>query len=113
MRSRLERGRERYGELDLSRDRDWREEERQEHADAVVYRACAEIQRLDRVHADLRHAAGIEMVEHGLVELRDAEAWDGVWAQFSAIVVAHPRTCPCGTCAENRMAAQVEDEVTG
>lgn len=46
---RLELGEQQYGRLDLATDRrDWAEEERQEHADGVVYRACAEISRLGR-----------------------------------------------------------------
>ncbi len=73
--TRLELGRERYGALDFAnRPHDWQEEERQEHADAAVYRACAEIVRLDRDRADLRAAAAKELVEAGLLELRDATA---------------------------------------
>ncbi len=38
---RLELGRDRYGHLDLSRDRrDFKREEAEEHLDAAVYRAC-------------------------------------------------------------------------
>ena len=59
--ARLEVGRDRYGGLDLSTPRDWAEEERQEHADAVVYRAAAEIVRLrkrqDPVAIGLRELA--------------------------------------------------------
>ena len=81
--SRLELGRDRYGALDLTRDdRDWAEEERQEHADAIVYRACAELVRLDRVHRDLRELAGKEMVEAGLVELVERAPMPGVRIEF-------------------------------
>ncbi len=75
--SRLEIGRERYGALNLATDdRDFCEEERQEHADAVVYRGCNEIRRLDRVNADLRELAGEELLKARLRELRDADAQD-------------------------------------
>lgn len=83
---RLEVGRARYGELDFAGDdRDFLEEERQEHADGVVYRACAEIVRLDARRDRLRCEAADELtarVDAGLDELRHAEvqrrrAWLG------------------------------------
>lgn len=81
--SRLELGRDRYGLLDLERgDRDWAEEERQEHADAAVYRACAEIVRLDRVHRDLRELAGKELIEAGLTEIVERAPMPGVRIEF-------------------------------
>lgn len=81
--SRLELGRDRYGLLDLERgDRDWAEEERQEHADSIVYRSCAEIVRLDRVHRDLRELAGKELVEAGLTELVERAPLPGVRLEF-------------------------------
>ena len=44
--ARLELGRQRYGYLDLNRDRrDWKREEAEEHIDAAVYRACDELDR--------------------------------------------------------------------
>lgn len=46
---RLQRGRSTYGPLDLKGDdRNWAQEEREEHADAMMYRAFAEITRLRR-----------------------------------------------------------------
>lgn len=69
---RLELGRDRYGALDLARDRrDWAREEAEEHVDALVYRACALISRQDEERRELRDAAGRELVEAGLVELAE------------------------------------------
>lgn len=70
---RLELGRDQYGPLDLNKPRDWAREEAEEHIDAVVYRACALISRQDAHRRELRGAAGREMVEAGLSELRESE----------------------------------------
>jgi hypothetical protein len=46
---RLELGRDRYGYLDMARDRrNYRREEAEEHLDGAVYRACDELDREDR-----------------------------------------------------------------
>lgn len=59
--ARVEKGRPEHGDLDIATDsRDFAEEERQEHADLVVYRAIQEIQRLDRERAPLREAVALE-----------------------------------------------------
>lgn len=46
---RLELGRQRYGYLDLARDRrNYKREEAEEHLDGAVYRACDELDREDK-----------------------------------------------------------------
>jgi len=60
--TRLEIGRERYGELDLSRPRDWRREHREELLDALVYDVAEELAREDQERAELREAARVEML---------------------------------------------------
>lgn len=75
--SRLELGRERYGYLDLSRDRrDWKRERAEEYVDLAIYDAC-DVLSFDDERA--RHSvceAHDEMharVSRGLTELGDAE----------------------------------------
>ena len=59
---RLVGGRARYGELDLDRDRrDWHREAAEEHADALVYLACAALARARGTRA----TPGQEKCSHG------------------------------------------------
>lgn len=58
---RLELGRERHGELDLSKPRDWQRERFEERLDALVYDVCAELAAEDLARAGLREAARVEM----------------------------------------------------
>jgi hypothetical protein len=66
---RLVGGRARYGELDLDRDRrDWHREAAEEHADALVYLACAALARArgTRSHGhpgDSGDVPGVEAVD--------------------------------------------------
>jgi hypothetical protein len=50
--ARLEIGRERYGELDLAKPRDWRRERFEERLDALVYDVCEELAAEDTVNND-------------------------------------------------------------
>lgn len=50
---RLERGREDYGELDLSKPRDWQREWAEELIDAEFYTACAILVERDRRVAEI------------------------------------------------------------
>ena len=59
---RLELGRQRYGELDLTAPRDWRAERFEEQLDALVYQVCAELAAEDMARQSLREAARAEMV---------------------------------------------------
>jgi hypothetical protein len=71
--SRVEKGREEHGDLDIASDRrDFKNEEQQEHADLVVYRAIDEIKRLDAERAALRADAASELLR--VEALRRAEA---------------------------------------
>lgn len=60
--TRLELGRERYGELDLSAPRDWGKELGEELVDALVYHAARELAAQDLARASLREAAQLEML---------------------------------------------------
>ncbi len=61
---RTEAGRAEHGDLVIATDsRDFAEEERQEHADLVVYRACDELKRLDEKRVELRAEAELELRE--------------------------------------------------
>lgn len=60
---RLELGRDRYGELDLTRPREWRRELREELLDALVYDVAEELAAEDVERAALREDARREMVE--------------------------------------------------
>lgn len=62
---RLELGRERYGELDLGRPRDWRRELREELLDALVYDVAEELALEDVERARLREEAAAEMIGEG------------------------------------------------
>jgi len=62
---RLELGRQRYGDLDLSRPRDWRRERFEERLDALVYDVCDELVLEDATRAELREAARREMLGDG------------------------------------------------
>lgn len=60
---RLELGRERYGLLDLERDRrDWFKERREELLDAMVYDVAEQLRADDLARANLRNAAHAEML---------------------------------------------------
>jgi len=58
---RLELGRERYGELELAKDRDWRAERFDERVDALVYDVAGELAEEDRMRAGLHEAARVEI----------------------------------------------------
>lgn len=60
--TRLELGRARYGELDLSAPRDWSRELGEELVDALVYQAARELAAQDMARESLREAARAEMV---------------------------------------------------
>jgi hypothetical protein len=60
--TRLELGRERYGELDLSAPRDWGKELGEELVDALVYQAARELAAQDLARASVREAARAEML---------------------------------------------------
>lgn len=74
---RLERGRDTYGYLDLSRDdRDWQREEHEEQLDAMLYRSFARVRRQNELRDRLACEAADEIastpagrVETGLREL--------------------------------------------
>lgn len=57
---RLELGRDRYGQLDLARPRDWERELAEELLDAHIYRACALLVERENARADLHAAAAAE-----------------------------------------------------
>jgi hypothetical protein len=59
---RLELGRQRYGELDLSKPRNWQRERFEERLDALVYDVCDELVLEDAARAQLREEARREMV---------------------------------------------------
>jgi hypothetical protein len=63
--SRLELGRQRYGELDLGAPRDWRAERFEEELDALVYQVCSELAAEDLARQSLRSAARAEMLGEG------------------------------------------------
>ncbi len=60
--TRLELGRERYGDLDLAAPRDWSKELGEELIDALVYQAANVLAAQDLARASLREAARREMV---------------------------------------------------
>jgi hypothetical protein len=62
---RLDLGRHRYGELDLSRPRAWRRELREELLDALVYDVAEELAFEDRMRARLREETAAEMLGTG------------------------------------------------
>jgi len=62
--TRLELGRERYGLLDIARDRrEWRRELGEELLDAVIYDTIETIRAEDLAHANLQAAAAEELAE--------------------------------------------------
>jgi hypothetical protein len=58
---RLELGRQRYGELDLAKPRDWDRERFEERIDALVYDVCGELAEQDRRRGELQEQAQAEM----------------------------------------------------
>jgi hypothetical protein len=76
--ARLEKGRDAYGPLDLSRDdRDWHREELEEQLDAALYRSFARIRRRDEQLERLRCEAADEIaatdpIAFGLLEITNA-----------------------------------------
>lgn len=62
---RLELGRQRYGELDLRKPRDWHKERGEELIDAVLYDVMGDIAAEDRDRKQLRKEARDEMIGGG------------------------------------------------
>ncbi len=60
---RLELGRDRYGELDLRKPRDWRRELGDELLDALVYDTAETLRNEDAAQAGLQAAAADELAE--------------------------------------------------
>lgn len=58
---RLELGRERYGNLDVSKPREWRRELREELLDALIYDLAEELARKDAERAQLHEDARKEI----------------------------------------------------
>lgn len=97
---RLEVGRARYGELDLSKPRDWRRERCEERLDALVYDVCEELALEDQAAGK---ASRDELVElrawqandqstvasevPSLIASTDGEPYEAIEVQFDDVVV--------------------------
>jgi len=69
--ARLELGRQRYGELDISKPREWRRELSEELLDAVIYDTIEAIRAEDAARAEEQTRAAAELAELRAWEERD------------------------------------------
>jgi hypothetical protein len=87
--TRLELGRQRYGDLDLAAPRDWGKELGEELVDALVYHTARELAAQDMARESLREAARREML---LGEVyRDAIADTEIAAAAARLRIGTPR----------------------